>query len=127
MRAVIIQGQILGYLSRGCNQFFRRLVEGSGGKHLEILMESFLNLKINENLINSINELDCLMELFRFFRLLVENGFDKSVLVTVNLGANVVRVLDKLLDLSESDYRNSAYLCTVMREGKIRIDKNIYL
>lgn len=84
---------------------------------MEQLMESLINLKLNDNLINSINELDCLMELFRFFRLLVDSAFDKSVLVSLNLGQSVVRVLDKLLDLSASDYKNSAYLCTVMREG----------
>jgi hypothetical protein len=105
----------LGYLGKGSNDFFRRLVES--GKYMDPVMESLVNLKINDNFINSINEMDCLMELFKCFRLLVDNKFDKSVLVGINLGQSVIRVIDKLLDLSVSDYKNSAYLCSVMRES----------
>ena len=80
------------------------------------ILETILNIHINNDLINSLPDMDSLREVLRFLRLLLKNDFDKNVFVVSNAPQAIMKVLVRILDIRAADYRNSSYLCIILRE-----------
>jgi hypothetical protein len=88
----------------------------SGEKVMGPVQETLLNLRINNDLINHLPDMDTLLEVVRFLKALLDNDFDKNVFVVSNAPTTVIKVLSRLLEIRASDYQQSSFLSTILRE-----------
>ncbi|KAL4491936.1 hypothetical protein ABPG72_008357 [Tetrahymena utriculariae] len=106
-------GRLVSNLAKYNQTFFLKF---SGQNQMNYVIETLLNVKINQDFINNLHEQITLKNTLQFIEKFLNNQFDKTRLVDANIPSTSLKIFQRLTSLSQEDFESSGLICLLLKQ-----------